>query len=72
VVEVGVSQHDCVDVARTRTERLGHLEVGNLPFGTGLVATVDQDAGLGRREDEGGAADLATAAERGDADVLVV
>jgi len=61
VVEVGVGQHDRVDGLGPRRERLGRLEVRHLALGTGLVTTVDEDARLRRREDEGGATDLATA-----------
>jgi len=72
VVEVGVSEHDRVEGRGAGAERLGHLEVRHLALRAGLVAAVDQDARLGRREDEGGAADLATATERGDPDPFVV
>jgi len=67
---VGVGEHDRVD--GVQGSGLGNLEVRHLALGTGFVATVDEHAGFGGRENKTRAADLATTPQRGDADPLLV
>jgi len=71
VVEVGVSQHDGVEVLGSCPKRLGDLEIRHLAFGAGLVAAVDEHPSFGGVQDERGTADLTTAPERRDSNPLL-
>ncbi len=72
VVQMRVGQDDGVDAVGPGPERLRNVQIRLLAVGTGLVTAVDEDSRVRRREDKGGAADLSAAAQRRDADVLVV